>query len=101
MAREQPSVCLIGRQALDMDAETMIRQLGLLPHPEGGFYRESYRSNEAIAAAALPPHYGNERSVATAIYYLLTPDSFSALHRLQSDELFHFHLGDPVTMLQL
>jgi uncharacterized protein len=84
-----------------MNAETLIRQLGLLPHPEGGFYRETYRSPETIAAAALPARYGESRSLSTAIYYLLTPDSFSSLHRLQSDELFHFHLGDPVTMLQL
>jgi uncharacterized protein len=84
-----------------MDAETIIARLGLQPHPEGGFYRETYRSRETIAAAALPPRYGDERNLSTAIYYLLTPDSFSSLHRLQSDELFHFHLGDPVTMLQL
>ena len=86
---------------LQTDAQTIIRQLGLHPHPEGGFYRETYRSGEMIAAAALPPRYGKDRSFSTAIYYLLTPDSFSSLHRLQSDELFHFHLGDPVTMLQL
>jgi uncharacterized protein len=84
-----------------MDAETIIARLGLQPHPEGGFYRETYRSPETIAAAALPPRYGKDRNLSTAIYYLLTPDSFSSLHRLQSDELFHFHLGDPVTMLQL
>jgi uncharacterized protein len=83
------------------DAETIIARLGLQPHPEGGFYRETYRSSEAIAAAALPPRYGTKRTLSTAIYYLLTPDSFSSLHRLQSDELFHFHLGDAVTMLQL
>ncbi len=86
---------------LKMDAETIIRELGLRPHPEGGFYRETYRSGEKIAAAALPARYGKERDLSTAIYYLLTPGSFSSLHRLQSDELFHFHLGDPVTMLQL
>jgi predicted cupin superfamily sugar epimerase len=84
-----------------MDAETIIRQLGLRPHPEGGFYRETYRSGEAIAAAALPARYGKDRDLSTAIYYLLTPDSFSSLHRLQSDELFQFLLGDAVTMLQL
>ncbi len=84
-----------------MDAQTIIRQLGLQLHPEGGFYRETYRSGETIAAAALPPRYGKDRSFSTAVYYLLTPDSFSTLHRLRSDELFHFHLGDPVTMLQL
>ncbi len=68
-----------------MDAESIIRQLGLRPHPEGGFYRETYRSDEAIAAAALPARYAGPRSFSTAIYYLLTPGSFSALHRLQSD----------------
>ncbi len=84
-----------------MDARIIIAQLGLQPHPEGGFYRETYRSPETIAAAALPARYGGDRSLSTAIYYLLTPDSFSSLHRLQSDELFHFHLGDAVTMVQL
>jgi predicted cupin superfamily sugar epimerase len=84
-----------------MDAQTIIQQLGLEPHPEGGFYRETYRCDERISAAALPVRYGKDRSLSTAIYYLLTPDSFSSLHRLQSDEVFHFYAGDPVTMLQL
>jgi uncharacterized protein len=84
-----------------MDAQTIIKQLGLQPHPEGGFYRETYRSQERIAAAALPPRYGEERSLSTAIYYLLTPGGVSSLHRLQSDEVFHFYVGDPLTMLQL
>ena len=84
-----------------MDAEAIIRQLGLQPHPEGGFYRETYRSCETIAAAALPPRYGRDRNLSTAIFYLLTPDSCSTLHRLRSDEVFHFYAGDPVTMLQL
>jgi uncharacterized protein len=84
-----------------MDAQTILKQLGLQPHPEGGFYRETYRSQERIAAAALPPRYGKDRNLSTAIYYLLTPGSFSSLHRLQSDEVFHFYAGDPVTMLQL
>lgn len=84
-----------------MDAQTIIKQLGLEPHPEGGFFHETYRSCEKIAAAALPTRYGEDRSVSTAIYYLLTPDSFSSLHRLRSDEIFHFYAGDPVTMLQL
>jgi uncharacterized protein len=84
-----------------MNAQDVIRQLGLLPHPEGGFYRETYRCDEKIAAAALPGRYGSDRNLSTAIYYLLTPESFSAIHRLQSDEVFHFYAGDPVTMLQL
>jgi cupin superfamily protein DUF985 len=48
-----------------------------------------------------PPRYGGPRTVSTAIYYLLTPDTVSALHRLASDEVFHFYLGDPVEMLHL
>jgi uncharacterized protein len=84
-----------------MNAQDIIRQLDLQPHPEGGFYRETYRCDEKIAAAALPGRYGSDRNDSTAIYYLLTPESFSAMHRLQSDEVFHFYAGDPVTMLQL
>src|SRR5687767_11857734 len=84
----------------NMTADDLIRQLNLQPHPkEGGFFRETYRAAEAHAA--LPARYQGSRSFSTAIYYLLTPTTFSALHRLQSDEIFHFYLGDPVSMLQL
>jgi predicted cupin superfamily sugar epimerase len=83
-----------------MTAQDLIARLGLVPHPqEGGFYRETYRSPEGIALDAIAP--GATRSCSTAIYYLLTPDSFSALHRLPFDEVFHFYLGDPVEMLEL
>lgn len=68
---------------------------------EGGFYVETYRCREKIAQANLPPGYAGDRNFSTAILYLLTPDTFSALHRLKSDEVFHFYLGDPITMLQL
>lgn len=84
-----------------MDPQTIIRQLDLKPHPEGGFYRETYRCDEAIAPVGLPARYTTPRSFSTAIYYLLTPDSFSAMHRVQSDEVFHFYAGDPVTLLRL
>lgn len=67
---------------------------------EGGFYVETYRCEEKIAQAALPTRYTGERNFSTAILYLLTPDTFSALHRVKSDEIFHFYLGDAVTMLQ-
>ncbi len=83
-------------------ADELIRQLGLQPHPkEGGFFRETYRAAESWPASALPARYQSARSASTAIYYLLTPNTYSALHRLQSDELFHFYLGAPVRMLQL
>ncbi len=83
-------------------AQDLITALNLQPLPrEGGYYRETYRAPLRLSAAALPGHYGQDKAAATAIYYLLTPDSFSALHRLPADEVFHFYLGDPVRMLQL
>ena len=83
-------------------ASALIALLQLQPHPkEGGFFRESYRSGERTSAAHLPARYGGDRCAATAIYYLLTPGTFSAIHRLASDEVFHFYLGSPVRMLQL
>jgi predicted cupin superfamily sugar epimerase len=76
--------------------------LNLKPHPEeGGYFIETYRSSETISQKALPSRYKGLRALGTAIYYLLTPETFSAMHRLQSDEIFHFYLGDPVEMLQL
>lgn len=76
--------------------------LKLKPHPvEGGFFVETYRSDEYIPENALPDRYDGIRTLGTGIYYLLTPDTFSAMHRLQTDEIFHFYLGDPVDMLQL
>src|SRR3984957_17424150 len=90
---------------------TQIRDLlHLDPHPiEGGFFIRTYQSPHKIPQDALPPGYqpgaqaGSEthRLVGTAIYYLLTPETFSAMHRLPGDEIFHFYLGDPVEMLQL
>ncbi len=83
-------------------ADDLIRRLDLRAHPkEGGFFRETYRSAETLPSSALPRRYGAERSASTAIYYLLRPGTFSALHRLQSDEIFHFYAGSPVRMLQL
>lgn len=84
-----------------LTAQQVIDRLQLLPHPEGGYFRETYRASLRHMEHALPSEYGGERSAATAIYYLLTPDTFSALHRVKSDELFHFYAGDPVEMLQL
>ena len=83
-------------------SDDLIRKLSLVPLPhEGGFFRETYRSRLRLPAAALPDGVAGERDASTAIYYLLTGTSFSALHRLKSDEVFHFYLGDPVEMLQL
>ncbi|HEY6903533.1 MAG TPA: cupin domain-containing protein [Candidatus Acidoferrales bacterium] len=76
--------------------------LKLQPLPlEGGFFAEVYRSAGNLPSSALPAGYPNERSLSTAIYYLLTPESFSAMHKLRGDEVYHFYLGDPVEMLLL
>jgi predicted cupin superfamily sugar epimerase len=84
-----------------MTADDVIRLLGLQPHPvEGGFFRETYRSAASLPQSALPDHTG-DRSVSTAIYYLLKPGHVSELHVLPGDEVFHFYLGSPVRMLQL
>lgn len=66
------------------DLARLVEALGLSPHPEGGFYRETYRSEYS-----------------TAIYYLLTADTFSEMHRLKGDEIYHFYAGDPVEILRL
>jgi predicted cupin superfamily sugar epimerase len=85
-----------------MTAEQIIEFLGMKPLPkEGGFYVETYRCRDKIEKAALPARYNGDRNLSTAIFYLLTPNTFSALHRVKSDEIFHFYSGDPVTMLQL
>jgi uncharacterized protein len=76
--------------------EELKARLGLQLHPnEGGYFAETYRSSVQISAN------GGERSLATAIYYLLTSTSVSAMHKLPGDEIFHFYLGDPVEMLML
>lgn len=81
-----------------LSADDLIRTLNLQPHPkEGGFFRETYRSVESSEF----PGYSSARSHGTAIYYLLKPGTYSALHLLHSDEVFHFYLGGPVRMLQL
>jgi predicted cupin superfamily sugar epimerase len=68
---------------------------------EGGYFAETYRSPLTLPREVLPFSYPGDRAMATAIYYLLTPDSFSAVHKLRGDETYHFYLGDPVEMLQL
>jgi predicted cupin superfamily sugar epimerase len=85
-------------------AEALIKHLGLQPLPvEGGWFRETWRAEDAVSAGVLPTRYTSARSFGSAIYYLLTsaPDCFSALHRLAGDEVYHFYLGDPVEMLLL
>ena len=83
-------------------ADVLKATFDMKPLPlEGGYFAESYRAPRTLPVAALPEGYSGPRSLATAIYYLLTPDTFSAMHRLRSDEMYHFYLGDPVEQLRL
>ncbi len=85
---------------MDRTAKNLIETLGLVPHPsEGGYFRETYRAS--TIRPANPDVGGGLRAASTAIYYLLTPRTVSAIHRLVSDEVFHFYLGDPVEQLHL
>lgn len=83
-------------------AKEIIDVLELKPlQKEGGLYRETYRSVGKMSPDATHSKNADSKNLCTAIYYLLTPDMFSAIHKLPTDEIFHFYLGDPVIMLQL
>ena len=75
-----------------------IERLRLAPHPEGGYFRETYRSSEIVARAALPKRFPGARAFSTAIYFLLPSGEVSRLHRLRSDELWHFHAGSALVI---
>ncbi len=72
----------------------LVSKLGLEPHPEGGFYKETYRSSLSFA----PTGFTAERAVSTCIYFMLTSGSFSAFHRIKSDEIWHFYRGAPIQL---
>lgn len=82
--------------AMGPAAAELIVSLGLTRHPEGGWYRETYRAGGAIPDTLLPDRAGGERSFSTAIYFLLERGDISALHRIRSDELWHFYGGAPL-----
>ena len=71
-----------------------IDKLGLLAHPEGGFYKETYRASESITRESLPERFDADRNFSTSIYFLLSENNFSAFHKIKQDELWHFHYGD-------
>lgn len=83
---------------MDRNADYWISRLNLRPHPEGGYYREIYRSDETVPAGVLPKRFNGPRTFSTAIYFLLEGNDFSALHRIQSDEIWHFYAGSPITI---
>ncbi len=79
-------------------AQYWINKLKLAKHPEGGHYREIYRSNEFVHKKSLPGRYSSFRSFSTSIYFLLESNEFSAFHRLKSDEIWHFYEGSILTI---
>lgn len=82
--------------------DQVIKRLNLQKHPqEGGYFVETYRSGETIETATDSSDITAVRSLCTAIYFLLTPDTFSEMHRLPFHEMYHFYAGDRVEMLLL
>lgn len=85
-----------------LTAQQVIDLLQLEPLPlEGGFFRQTYKSPEILSPELLPERCSQPLAFGTAIYALLTPADFSAMHRLDTDEIFHFYYGDPLEMLLL
>jgi len=78
--------------------QDLIRHLKLEPHPEGGFYRETYRSKLEIEGDCLGKEYSGTRNSSTCIYFMLTSETFSALHRIHQDEVWHFYKGTPLVL---
>jgi len=84
-----------------MKVEELIKKLELLPHPEGGYYKEVYRSAETISHDAFAQRFSGERNFCTSIYFLIEKNNFSALHKIQSDEIFHFYAGDAMEVIEI
>ncbi len=86
----------------ELSVQEVISILKLQPLAgEGGYFIQTHQATEAILQEQLPGRYSGGRPFYTAIYYLITPESFSSMHRLKSDEIWHFYLGDPVEQLQI
>lgn len=77
-----------------LTANALIKQFNLLPHPEGGYYKETYKATEYIVKNALPERFRADRFFSTAIYFLLEKGNFSAFHKIKSDECWHFYAGE-------
>ena len=87
---------LVLQNSIMYTAEQLAQLLELQPHPEGGYFKEVYRSQGVIPQQALPEVFQGDRNFATGIYFLLTSDTFSAFHKIHQDEAWHFYLGDPL-----
>ncbi len=81
--------------------EELIKKFELSPHPEGGYFKETYRSTGAIEHIALPMEYEGKRNYSTCIYFLLASDTFSAFHKIKQDEIWHFYDGSPIKLYMI
>lgn len=81
-----------------IEAEKIIKKLSLLAHPEGGFFKETYRSQGVISEENLGSEFEGPRNYSTCIYFLLTSEAFSAFHRIKQDEFWHFYKGSPIKL---
>ncbi len=79
--------------------DQLIKIFSLLPHPEGGYYKETYRSAEVIETSS--KQFPDQRNYSTAIYFLIEKSNFSALHRIKSDEVWHFYEGDALEVIEI
>ena len=93
-----PVGCLKMFSSMLKDAQYWIQELKLTPHPEGGYFRQTYRADLVIGKDALPSPFTGPRAVSTAIYFLLDGENFSAFHRIRSDELWHFYAGSSIAI---
>ena len=84
---------------MNKTAETLITKLNLSKHPEGGWFKEVYRSDEIIKKNDLPSRFNGDRCFSTSIYYLLEGKIFSAFHKIKSDETWHFYSGSSLTLI--
>ena len=81
--------------------ENLIKILELEPHPEGGYFKETYRSNGIIKNSCLPSEFKGNRNFCTGIYYLLESQDFSAFHKINQDEMWHFYQGDAIELVTI
>ena len=83
---------------MEKEVSLIVEKLRLIPHPEGGYYNEIYRSSEKIESQSLPERFGSSRNFSTSIYYLLEGEQVSMFHRLKSDELWHHYKGSAILL---
>lgn len=86
------------RNLMNQEIEGIIEKLDLTPHPEGGYFKETYRSEGLIDKKSLDTKYSGNRNYSTSIYFLLTSGAFSAFHKIHQDEVWHFYSGSPILL---